>query len=257
MDILVTSLAAALASTLTLFSGFGLGTLLMPVMALFVPVEIAVASTAVVHLANNLFKVVLVGRSAVGTVLWRFGVPAVLMALLGALVLGSMSARPRTVAWSLFGQVLQVPLIDLVLGVLILLFVLLEFLPFTARIQLGPRYLPMGGALSGFFGGLSGHQGMFRSMFLLKAGLDQRQFVATGVVLAAFVDVARLAVYGWQANLHQQAVDWPLVGCASLAAFAGAWLGARFLHKVTLGFVRWTVFVLLVVVGVGMVTGQV
>jgi hypothetical protein len=57
----VVSFGAAL---LTLFSGFGLGTLLLPVFALFLPVEIAVAATAVVHLANNLFKLALVGRHA-------------------------------------------------------------------------------------------------------------------------------------------------------------------------------------------------
>src|SRR5262249_18547707 len=38
---------------LTLFSGFGLGTLLMPAFALFLPVPVAVAATAVVHLAQQ------------------------------------------------------------------------------------------------------------------------------------------------------------------------------------------------------------
>ena len=54
---IVLYLAALAVSGLTLFSGFGLGTLLMPVFAIFFPIEIAVAMTAVVHLANNLFKV--------------------------------------------------------------------------------------------------------------------------------------------------------------------------------------------------------
>ena len=74
------SLAALLASCLTFFSGFGLGTLLMPVVALFLPVEVAIAVTAIVHLANNLFKLALVGKKADRSVLWRFGAPAVLAA---------------------------------------------------------------------------------------------------------------------------------------------------------------------------------
>jgi uncharacterized membrane protein YfcA len=46
--------AAAMAvSALTLFSGFGTGTLLMPVFAPFFPATVAVASTAVVHAANS------------------------------------------------------------------------------------------------------------------------------------------------------------------------------------------------------------
>jgi hypothetical protein len=49
-------LAALISSGLSLFSGFGLGTLLMFVFAVFFPVEIAIALTAIVHYLNNLFK---------------------------------------------------------------------------------------------------------------------------------------------------------------------------------------------------------
>ena len=53
MEFLIVCVASLLASALTLFSGFGLGTLLMPVVALFFPLELAIAMTAIVHLANN------------------------------------------------------------------------------------------------------------------------------------------------------------------------------------------------------------
>ena len=67
---------ALFVSALTLFSGFGLGTLLMPAFALFLPVPVAVVATAVVHLANNLVKLVLVGWKAGWTVVVRFALPA-------------------------------------------------------------------------------------------------------------------------------------------------------------------------------------
>jgi uncharacterized membrane protein YfcA len=79
----VVSAVALLVSALTLFSSFGLGTLLMPAFALFFPVPIAVAATAVVHLANNLFKLVLVGRRADPGVVVRFALPAAAGAMLG------------------------------------------------------------------------------------------------------------------------------------------------------------------------------
>ena len=63
LPFLVVGLCAFLVSGLTLFSGFGLGTLLMPVFALFFPVPVAVASTALVHVANNLFKLGLLRRN--------------------------------------------------------------------------------------------------------------------------------------------------------------------------------------------------
>lgn len=84
-------LAAFLAGGLTLFSGFGLGTLLMPVVALFLPVEAAIAVTAVVHLVNNLAKLALVGRFAKRDFVIRFGLPALLASMGGALVLQQLS----------------------------------------------------------------------------------------------------------------------------------------------------------------------
>lgn len=75
---------ALIVAALTLFSGFGLGTPLMPALALFFPVPIAEAAAAVVHLANNLFKVVLVGRHTDRRVVLRFALPAVFTAIGGA-----------------------------------------------------------------------------------------------------------------------------------------------------------------------------
>jgi uncharacterized membrane protein YfcA len=62
MEIALITLVALGASLLTFFSGFGLGTILTPFMAIFFPVETAIALTGIVHLLNNLFKFVLVRR---------------------------------------------------------------------------------------------------------------------------------------------------------------------------------------------------
>lgn len=76
MDLAIVAIAAAAASLLTLFSGFGLGTILLPVFALFLPLPAAIASVAVVHLTNNLFKLVLMGRHADREIVLLFGGPA-------------------------------------------------------------------------------------------------------------------------------------------------------------------------------------
>ncbi|NCC73692.1 MAG: sulfite exporter TauE/SafE family protein, partial [Sphingobacteriia bacterium] len=87
MEYVVIALVASGAAMLTFFSGFGLGTILMPVFALFFPVEIAIALTAVVHLANNLFKTSLIWRAINFRVVFLFALPAALAAFLGAYVL--------------------------------------------------------------------------------------------------------------------------------------------------------------------------
>src|SRR5438093_4300940 len=95
---------ALFVSALTLFSGFGLGTLLMPAFALFLPVPVAVAATAVVHLANNLFKLALVGRKADWTVVLRFALPAAAAAIFGATLLGLLAGVPPLLRYSLGGE---------------------------------------------------------------------------------------------------------------------------------------------------------
>ena len=75
MEYIVICLASLAVSGLTLFSGFGLGTVLTPVMALFFPIETAVAVTAVVHFANNLFKFGLIARQADWPVVAKFSMP--------------------------------------------------------------------------------------------------------------------------------------------------------------------------------------
>lgn len=248
-------LSAFLAAALTLLSGFGLGTLLMPVVALFFPVEVAVSVTAAVHLANNLFKLALVGRHARLDVVLRFGIPAVLAAFAGALTLGWLAHLPPLLEYTLLGRLVMVTPVKLIVGLLILGFVVLEFSAALAAVQFSPRLLPVGGCISGFFGGLSGNQGAFRSMFLLKAGLSKEQFIATGVVLAVMVDLARVPVYGLVVFRAGAPVDMGLVGMACLAAFAGSFLASRWLKKLTLRSLHLLVAALLVLVALGMVTG--
>src|SRR5262245_57966222 len=104
VDYLVTCTSALVIAILTLFSGFGLGTLLMPVFAVFFPAEVAVAATAVVHLANNLFKLLLVGRHAAWLVVLAFGLPAVPAAIGGAAVLEMLAQAAPVATWTLAGR---------------------------------------------------------------------------------------------------------------------------------------------------------
>lgn len=255
MELLIVCLAALLASALTLFSGFGLGTLLMPVVALFFPLELAIAMTAIVHLANNLFKIGLLGRKADHPVLLKFGLPAIGAAFVGAALLLYLGDTGPLYEYEAFGRIQQVSVLKLVIGTLIVLFVVLELSPTFSKMALDRKWLPLGGVISGFFGGLSGHQGAFRSMFLIKAGLEKEVFVATGVVLAVMVDLSRMVIYGADISAHGEAIAWRLVIGASLSAFAGAYIGGKMLKKVTLRSIQLMVSALLIVVGCGLISG--
>jgi uncharacterized protein len=187
---------AIVVSALTLFSGFGLGTLLMPAFAIFFPINVAVAGTAVVHLVNNLFKVALVDKHASMRVVIGFAVPAALFAALGAFALGYLSEMGPLVRYSVGGRSFEITTVKLTIAALIATFSLLDLLPRFQDLAFDQRYIPLGGAISGFSGGLSGLQGALRSTFLIRAGLGKDQFIGTGMVSAVILDVSRLAIYG-------------------------------------------------------------
>lgn len=260
LNFVIVGAAALLAAGLTMYSGFGLGTLMLPVFALFLPVEMAVVATALVHGANNVFKVALLGRGANWDVVLRFGLPAVAAAVLGALALGWFTQASSEVTVEVNEHVVaQITPLKLVIGLLMIGFALFELLPRFQHLEFERRWLPLGGLLSGFFGGLSGHQGALRSAFLAKAGLDTRGFVGSNAVIGFAVDLTRIGVYlalFTGAGLGAEAFGaWPLVVTGAVAAFAGVLLGKRYLHKVTMKSVRTLVAMLLFGVGLALFFG--
>ena len=255
MSYLIICTVALLASALTFFSGFGLGTLLLPAFALFFPIEQAVALTAVVHFLNSLFKLVLTGRHADRSVVFRFGLPAIVMSFLGAWVLVWLAGIAPVFSYSAFGQLLSVTPVKLVVGLLLLLFASLELLPQFRNLSFGAQYMPLGGLLSGFFGGLSGMQGALRSAFLSRAGLTKEAFIATGVVIACLIDFSRLVIYSTALSRESAHFNYGLLAAAVLAAFAGAALGNNYLKKMTMPGIQRIVAVMLFVVALGLVSG--
>jgi hypothetical protein len=249
VQLLVIAVVAFLTSGLTLFSGFGLGTLLLPAFLLFFPADISVAMTAIVHFANNLFKLALLGRHANRAVVLRFGMPAIVAAFLGAHLLLAFTASEPLTSYSLFNNTFQITAVKLLMGALIILFALLEAVPSLRQFEFDKKYLPLGGALSGFFGGLSGHQGALRSAFLVRAGLSKESFIATGVVIACLVDVTRLGIYVQHFAVGGIRENLLLIVGATLSAFAGAFVGSRLLKKTTWATLHSVIAVLLLMIG--------
>lgn len=254
-EIIIICIAAFLTSILTFFSGFGLGTILMPVFALFFPVEVAIALTGVVHFANNLFKMALVGKHTNKQVLLHFGIPAIFASFAGAWLLMQISGFQPLFSYHLGDKQFDVTPVKLVIAVLLLFFSLFEVIPRFQNIQFGKNKLILGGILSGFFGGLAGIQGALRSAFLIKAGLSKEAYIATGVVIASLVDITRLSVYAERfttAGLHENI---GLIFSAVASAILGAITGKKLLKKITLQLVQVFVAVMLIFISLALGAG--
>jgi len=97
---------------------------------------------------------------------------------------------------------------------------------------------------------LSGNQGALRSAFLIRYKLPKEVFIATGVLIACFIDVTRLSVYYRNsANLRIEE-NLPLLVSAVLSAFVGAYFGSKLLKKVTLNFVQKIASVMIISIAV-------
>lgn len=260
MDIILIAAVAALASALTLYSGFGLGTLLLPAFALFFPAPVAVAATGVVHLLNNLFKGGLLFRRADWRITLRFGVTAVPAAILGAWLLALLGDTPVLFEWSAFGRRFGPTGAGLAIGLLMIVFAVLELQHWFRELRAPLRLMPVGGLVTGFFGGLTGQQGALRSVFLLRTGMSAERFIATGAMIAILVDLARLGTYAASfaaAGLEPEGREGLLVAVGTLSAFVGAYVATRRLDKITIGAVRKTVAALMFLIGAALACGAI
>ncbi len=255
MELPAVALASLFAALLSFFTGFGLGTLLLPVFALFMPVPEAVALTALVHVANSFLKLGLTARHVEWRIVWVFGVPAVFAALAGAWLLLRVSGAEPLFTYTFAGRTFAVTPVKLLVGVLLAVFALAEASPAQRRVTFAPRWLAIGGAMSGFFGGLSGMQGALRSAFLVRAGLSKESFVATGAALACLVDLSRLGVYA--PVLREASLNRPALGVALVAAASGAIAGSLLLTKIPLAVVERLVAGFLFAAAIALMTGAI
>ena len=234
LELVVFSLLATfVAAALTVPAGFGLATMITPVVFLWLDPHEAVAVVAIVHGSHNAWKLKVLRKSVDYTAVRRFGWAMVVGALIGA---------------SLNTVVESEPLL-LIVGVALIVLPLLSITEGWTNFRLPEAEDRIGGFGSGFFGGLTGHQGALRAMFLQKRLPNKTEYAATAAVLALVVDLTRIPVYvaleGWQIL----DAGWLIVGLV-LAAILGVQLGKRWLKKWKSDTIRNGILVAIVASGV-------
>jgi len=215
----------------------------------------AIALTGAVHLLNNFFKIYLVGKAVNWRVVIQFGTPAVISALIGAWILMSFSETTEWHIYTLGAKEFMITPIKVVIAILMFVFAFLELLPFFKKLEFDENKLFFGGVISGFFGGLSGHQGALRSAFLIKCGLSKESFIATGVMISSVIDISRVSVYFTRYSSMGIEENINLLLAAVLAAFAGALIGKKLLKKITTTFVQITVAVMIMLMAIAIGLG--
>ncbi len=192
--------------------GFGIGSLLTPVLAIHLGTDAAIAAVALPHLAGGLLRGWRLRNSIDRSVLVRFGILSAIGGLIGAFLFARLAPL----------------LLSRILGALLLLTATAGIAGWSKHWKPDGVLVWLLGALSGFFGGITGTQGGLRAAALSAFGLTPTVFVATSTVIGIFIDVARTPVYLYSTGPSFIAT-WNLIILAVAGVMIGTLIGERIL----------------------------
>ncbi|MEX2177300.1 MAG: TSUP family transporter [Gemmatimonadaceae bacterium] len=230
-------LVAILSAATAAVAGFGIGSLLTPLIAVRFGMPVAVAVVAVPHLIATALRCWRLRRSIDWSVMRSFGVLSALGGMAGALAYTRFSSRALT----------------LLLGALLLATAIVTLSNLTLRWRASGGAASALGLLSGFFGGAAGNQGGLRSAALLTFSLSPLAFVATSTAVGIIVDAARLPFYLWRSGDAIRDLA-GLVAIASAGVVIGTLAGERLLFGLTVARFRTLVAWLIAALGVWLLT---
>lgn len=229
------ALVAFFAGSISSITGFGIGTILTPYLALSVGVKLAVAAVSVPHCVGNALRFWTLRHKLDKHVLRTFGV----MSAAGAL------------AGSLLHVFAPNPALRVVLAALLILAGLLGVTGRESHIRLGRVGAWITGGLSGFFGALIGNQGGLRAAAMLAFNVPKDAFVATATATALIVDAVRMPIYAAH-EARDIAAIWPQVTIAATCVIAGTLFGKSLFGRIPEELFRRFVAGLILVLGVAM-----
>src|SRR3989344_1695951 len=109
MEIFLIAALTLVASFVGTISGFGLSTVMLPVLVLFFPLPIALLFVGIIHAFSDLWKIILFKHAFDQRIILMFGIPGIIASLIGAKIVLS---TPQTTLLQLFGLILIAYVLD-------------------------------------------------------------------------------------------------------------------------------------------------
>jgi len=232
---IITLLAAIAAGAVASISGFGIGSILTPLLATWLGTKLAVAVVSIPHFIGTALRFWLIREHVDRHVLLSFGVSSAIGGLMGALLH----------VW------LRSAMLGYVLAALLVFAGVMGLTGMAQRMRFGRKTAWVAGALSGVFGGLVGNQGGIRSAALLGFDVRRDAFVATATAIALLVDVFRMPVYAaTQWNAIASAWHWMLIAAAGVVL--GTVIGKRILGWIPERTFRLIIAAIILLLGIWM-----
>ena len=228
----ILALAAVTAGGIASISGFGIGSILTPVLSLWYDAKLAVAVISIPHLIGTALRFRLLKGRVNARVMGSFG----------------LASAAGGIAGALLNTVFESPWLLAVLGMLLLFVAAGELIGFSRRMVFRGWAAWVAGAVSGLLGGLVGNQGGLRSAALLGFQLDRDTFIATATAIGLFVDAARMPIYFYTHGAQLPAMM-TAIAIATAGVVAGTLFGGRLLTRIPETAFRRVVAALLAILG--------
>jgi uncharacterized protein len=210
--LVVVFVVATISGATASIAGFGIGSLLTPLLAARLGMTTAVAAVAIPHAIATALRCWRLRRNIDWGVVRSFGLLSAAGGLTGALLYMRLSNRTLTI----------------VLAVLLIATAIAGLTNWVRRWRPGRAGAGVLGFASGLFGGVAGNQGGLRSAALFAFTLAPAAFVATSTATGLLVDVARMPIYVWRAGQSLLPFVAP-IGVATVGVLVGTVLGERIL----------------------------
>jgi uncharacterized protein len=208
----VASLAAGATASI---SGFGIGSVLTPLVSIRIDTKVAVAIVSFPHLVGTLVRFIRLRKHINRRVAFSFGTASAVGGLGGALLNAYASG----------------PALSYILGTLLVFAGLSGITGFADHLRLSGPWLWIAGLGSAALGGLVGNQGGIRSAAMLGFHLTKESFVATGTAIALVVDAARVPVY-FATQKTEILQHWPIITLSTVGVVIGTLAGSLVLERI-------------------------
>ncbi|HEX5105434.1 MAG TPA: sulfite exporter TauE/SafE family protein [Pirellulaceae bacterium] len=238
LALLLVLIVALAAGAIASVAGFGIGSLLTPLLGLQVEMKVAVAVISIPHFIATALRYWILRKHFNWRVLWSFGLTSAAGGLAGAFL----------------GAFLASPLLTAVPGVLLVFAGVMGVTGYASKMRFSGWTAWVAGVLSGAFGGLVGNQGGIRSAALMGFDIRKDAFVATATAVGLLVDGARMPVY-FLTQWSDIAKAWPYVAAATVGVVAGTIAGERLLRRIPETTFRKIVSAIILVLGIALLTG--
>lgn len=215
MEIILLTALVFVASAIGTITGFGLSTIMIPVVLLFYPLTQTLFFVGIIHLFGNIWKVVLFRRGFRWKLVLSFGIPGIAASFLGALLAFEVPA----------GLLLRI------LAGFMIIYVIYLFAKPAFKVKQGTGSAMTGGALSGFLAGIFGMGGAVRGLFLSAFDLPKAVYIATAGVIALFIDTTRVTTYFVEGARLELLILWGMLVFIP-ASFLGAKVAKLFVEKI-------------------------